>query len=520
MAMVVAGGVATLAAVTTPVTPPAHAAAPHAAAPVAAAAVASTPVAGTPVAGTPVAVAPATSAAATPLLSVRRDPTWIETNLAATRLATSLNGLLNGPGSCLEVQRGGRLLFSVNPDTPLLPASNMKLLTATAVLDRLDPQSRLVTKVEASTAPVNGVIAGDVYLVGGGDALLMTAAYEAGLKPGLAQWTSADQLAAQVKQAGIRRVEGSVVGDDSRYDSERTVPSWEPYYVTEGDVAPLSALELDDGTAPPPPPGSKPTSPTTVPATAAHKTTDSTTSTNPNQPAVPPPDPTLSAAQIFTDLLRRDGIEVDGQPARGVTPAVARPVTQIASPTVAAEVDEMLEVSDDTTAELLTKELGLRVSGHGTTAAGVAAIRADLQSDGLPVSALVNADGSGLSRADRVTCGLLSAVLDRAGPGGIIAAGLPVAGRTGTLEDRLVNTVAAGRVRAKTGTLDDVSSLSGFVDPPPQAPLTDPSEPLVFTALIDGPYYTVSQTTLDRLALTLAAYPQVPPLSAVGPAGP
>lgn len=466
---------------------------------------------------------PETAPSATPLLSVRRDPTWIETNLAATRLGAALKGLLGGPGSCLEVQRGGQVLYSLNPDTLLLPASNMKLLTATAVLDRLDPQSRLVTKVEAPAAPVNGVVAGDLYLVGGGDALLMTAAYESGLKPGLAQWTSADQLATQVKQAGIRRVEGSVVGDDSRYDRERTVASWEPYYVTEGDVAPLSALEINDGSAPPAPPGSKPTTSTTTsttpPASAAHKTVDGPTNATSTQPAAPPPDPTRSAAQIFTDLLRGDGIEVDGQATSGSTPPGAQLVTQIASPTIAAEVDEMLEVSDDTTAELLTKELGLQVSGHGSTAAGVAAIRADLERDGLPVSALVSADGSGLDRSDRVTCGLLSAVLDRAGPDGVIAAGLPVAGRTGTLEDRLKNTPAAGRVRAKTGTLDDVSSLSGFVDPPAHAPLIDPSEPLVFAALVDGPYFTVSQAALDRLAAVLAAYPQVPPIAAVGPAG-
>ena len=143
----------------------------------------------------------------------------------------------------------------------------------------------------------------------------------------------------------------------------------------------------------------------------------------------------------------------------------------------------MLTVSDDTAAELFTKELGYEIKGSGSTAAGMAAVRADLAADGLPVTEFVGADGSGLSRADRASCDLLAADLDRLGPTSVVGRGLPVAGRTGTLADRMVHTPAAGRVVAKTGTLNDVVALSGFVLPAPH-PRSCPGrrwrQPLVF----------------------------------------
>ena len=121
----------------------------------------------------------------------------------------------------------------------------------------------------------------------------------------------------------------------------------------------------------------------------------------------------------------------------------------------------MLTVSDDTAAELFTKELGYQTAG-GTTAAGVAAIRADLAADGLPVSQLVAYDGSGLDRGDRVTCNLIQADLEHARRRQRGGRGLPIAGQTGTLRDRMRGTPAAGRLRAKTGTLDDVVGPERF----------------------------------------------------------
>lgn len=178
----------------------------------------------------------------------------------------------------------------------------------------------------------------------------------------------------------------------------------------------------------------------------------------------------------------------------------------------------MLTYSDDTAAELLTKELGHQLAHSGSTEAGTAMIRADLAADGLDLSGFANVDGSGLDRGDRVTCSLLVEALNRAGPAGLIAAGLPVAGMTGTLATRFLDTPAVGRLRAKTGTLIDVAALSGFVTPAAgQAPDPTLARPLAFSMVVNGVPYIPAENQLDRIGEALAMYPQVPPLTAVSP---
>jgi D-alanyl-D-alanine carboxypeptidase/D-alanyl-D-alanine-endopeptidase (penicillin-binding protein 4) len=228
----------------------------------------------------------------------------------------------------------------------------------------------------------------------------------------------------------------------------------------------------------------------------------------------------VRAAATFTNLLHADGVRVNGSPTSGRAPSGTQVLTAIASPSVAAEVDAMLTVSDDTAAELFTKELGYQASAVGSTAAGLAAIRADLAADGLPVSELVGDDGSGLDRGDRVTCNLLHADLEHEGANSILAAGLPVAGATGTLRFRMLGTPAAGRLHAKTGTLDDVIALSGFVLP---KPATLPAgtvlgQPIVFALIFDKlTSQAAGRAVADRIGVALASYPQLPSLTEIGP---
>ncbi len=185
----------------------------------------------------------------------------------------------------------------------------------------------------------------------------------------------------------------------------------------------------------------------------------------------------------------------------------------------------MLRESDNTAIELLTKELGLEQYGAGSTAAGLRAVRADLASDGLPVKGFANADGSGLSRSDRVTCALLVAVLVKAGANGLLVRDLPVAGRSGTLAEEMQRTIAAGRVLAKTGTLDDVKALSGWVEPSPGQGEGNPqlSSPVVFASVLNDLATTLPETTespadlTSRVALDIAAYPKVPALARFEP---
>jgi D-alanyl-D-alanine carboxypeptidase/D-alanyl-D-alanine-endopeptidase (penicillin-binding protein 4) len=371
----------------------------------------------------------------------------------------------------------------------------MKLLTATAALDTLGPSYRFTTRIEALGGPVDGVVHGDLYFVGGGDPLLRLPSYATSIPDGAGVYTNVKDLVTALRAAGVREVTGGVVGDESRYDSVRSVAGWPAEYGEEGDVGPLSALGIDDGfaTAGPPVPDS-----------------------------LPPP---VQSAGLLIRLLRAARIEVDGGATSGTTPAGTTVVADVVSPPLGTELGEILKESDNTAMELLTKELGLKQRGSGTTAAGLAAVRADLAADGFPLRGFVNEDGSGLSRADRVTCSLLVDVLERAGPDGLLVRDLPVAGRSGTLVDELKGTVAAGRVHAKTGTLDGVKALSGWALPAAGQDNGNPglAAPVVFATVLNALAPTLPDPSdtpaglTDQVALDIAEYPRAPALSQFEP---
>ena len=440
---------------------------------------------------------------ATPLLSPARLPRTLQ-SLWAQRaldgaLARAMGPKALGPvaatRSCAEAVQDGRVVYADHPDLAVLPASNMKLLTATAVLDRLGPSYTFKTSLDVLAAPVHGVVHGDLYLVGDGDPLLRLPGYARSIPDGGAVYTNVTTLVSALKAAGVHEVTGSVVGDESRFDSVRSVAGWPAEYSAEGDVGEMSALGIDDGfaTAGPPVPDSAP--------------------------------PPVQSAGLLTLRLRAAGVEVDGAPTSGTTPLGATVLAHVVSPPLGAELGEILRESDNTAMELLTKELGLKERGTGSTAAGLAAVRADLAGDGFSLRGFVNADGSGLSRSDRVTCALLVDVLERAGPDGLLVRDLPVAGRSGTLIDELRGTVAAGRVHAKTGTLDGVKALSGWAMATAHQGAANPAlaPPVVFATVLNGlapdlplPSDTPAGLT-DQVALDVAEYPRAPALAKFEP---
>jgi D-alanyl-D-alanine carboxypeptidase/D-alanyl-D-alanine-endopeptidase (penicillin-binding protein 4) len=441
----------------------------------------------------------------TPLLSPARLPRtlqafWAQQGLdraLARAMGPSAIGRTAAAHSCAEAAEDGRVVYADHPDLPVLPASNMKLLTATALLDRLGPSYRFTTKIEALAGPVDGVVHGHLYFVGGGDPLLRLPSYAGRIPDGGGVYTNVTALVSALRAAGVREVTGGVVGDETRFDSVRTVAGWPATYSEQGDVGALSALGIDDGfaTAGPPVPDSAP--------------------------------PAVQSAGLLTKLLAAAGIEVDGAPMSGAVPPAATVLADVVSAPLSAELGEILRESDNTAMELLTKELGLKERGRGSTAAGLAAVRADLAADGFSLTGFVNADGSGLSRSDRVTCALLVEVLERAGPGGLLVRDLPVAGRSGTLVDELRGTVAAGRVHAKTGTLDGVKALSGWAlasagQGPGNPALT---APVVFATVLNdlapvlpNPAGTPAGLT-DQVALDVAEYPRAPALARFEPGG-
>ncbi|HEX7096374.1 MAG TPA: D-alanyl-D-alanine carboxypeptidase/D-alanyl-D-alanine-endopeptidase [Acidimicrobiales bacterium] len=436
-----------------------------------------------------VAASEATVATArTPVLSVRRAPQWLQTPVADAQLRAELEQIVaeSPTDSCLVVRDEGRTIYAHAPDSPLVPASTTKLVTGVAALDVLGADTSFRTRV-VSQAPIeDGVVAGDVWLVGGGDPVLATDDYIARYEEPQLHTDFAD-LADALVEAGVREIRGSIIGDESRYDTQRSVASWDPVFVRDHESGPLGALMVNDGFASFPP-------------------------TRSNMAAVPADQPAAHAASLLGTLLGQRGVTVTGPPRTGTAPEGAIELAAVQSAPLAEVVGQMLAASDNTTAELLLKELGLASGGGGSTAAGVAAAVEVLRDDGVAVDGIVLNDGSGLDRGDRLTCSALVAVLDNAGADSVLARGLAVAGERGTLRERWVGTPAAGNVRAKTGSVRNSRSLAGFAE--------TPVGPLTFAYIANASPFIDGNAALalqDRLGLALVQYPKGPTLEQLGP---
>lgn len=430
----------------------------------------------------------------TPVLSVRRLPSVVAAPVAARRLHADLDAwAATAPdGSCAVVaDDSGDVVLDLRGDEPLVPASTQKLLTATAALLQLGPDFRFHTAALA-TPPADGTITGDLTLVGGGDPLLATPAYVARYEHQPQIFTDLTVLAQGLVDAGVRRITGSVVGDERRYDRVRYVPGWPQRYIDQDVTGPLSALAVNDSYAAFP---AAPDAPGSV------------------EPAA---DPAAHAAEVLTALLRAQGIEVAGPPRAGAAPEGSVEVAGVDSPPLTDVLAELLRESDNATAELLLKELG-RSAGDPSTAGGRAVVGQVLAGAGLDLAGVATADGSGLAVENRVTCRLLVEVLDRAGTGDVLQRSLAVAGEAGTLTDRFVGTPLVGHLHAKTGSLTSVAALAGRV--------VDDDGSFTFAYLVNGAAgarvdeadAVASQQALGEILL---AWPRVPGPGVIGPQAP
>jgi D-alanyl-D-alanine carboxypeptidase/D-alanyl-D-alanine-endopeptidase (penicillin-binding protein 4) len=411
------------------------------------------------------------------VLSPRRVPEALATQIADTRLRVDLDRVLaDRARSCLVVADEQRTLYSVRPDERLIPASNLKLLTATAVLEKLGAQSRLTTEIRSTATVSDGVLDGDLWLVGGGDPLLGTADYAASHRNQPQLYTPLDQLADRVKAAGVTSITGALRGDESRYDEVRYIPTWRPTYIVDAEVGPVSALTVNDGYV----------------------------QWKPKHVAAPAP--ATHAAGMLAALLQQRGVTVAGGVGEGTAPQGARALASLDSAPMREIVAEMLRESDNLTAELLVKELGARFARAGTTAAGLRVVRDTITALGLPADHVVAVDGSGLDRSDRASCTVVMAALQKAGEDSPIGTGVPVAARDGTLSRRFQGHPAAGRLRAKTGSLDNVVGLSGWMDP-----ATGDEPPLTFAFISnDIPREAAGRALQEAVAAVLARYPDAP----------
>jgi serine-type D-Ala-D-Ala carboxypeptidase/endopeptidase (penicillin-binding protein 4) len=314
--------------------------------------------------------------------------------------------------------RNGRKVFTLNEGRGLLPASTEKLGVAFAALQILGPDFRIETDVLGEGRIDGATWEGNLVLKGFGDPTLSRAALR--------------RLARGVRQFGIQRVTGSIVGDESYFDARRIVSGWKASYLI-WESPPLSALIVDRGRY-----GGRVTA-----------------------------NPALVAALLFRAELRAAGVSVAG-PARVARSGAADfPLAFVHSARLSALVRYMGVESDNFTAEMLLKQLGAQDGGHGTSAAGAVAVTAALRNAGVPLGGVRVVDGSGLSHLNRLTAASLVTLLQAAWSDpelrGSFLPILPVAGLSGTLRHRLQKPPVRGRVLAKTGTTNGASTLAGYV---------------------------------------------------------
>jgi serine-type D-Ala-D-Ala carboxypeptidase/endopeptidase (penicillin-binding protein 4) len=314
--------------------------------------------------------------------------------------------------------RTGQTVFAQHASLALRPASNQKLATTYAALTGLGPSFRIETDVLGEGQQSGATWRGDLVLKGYGDPDL------SGLQ--------LSSLARQIAAAGIRHVSGRILGDESWFDTRRTGVGWKAHFYLHESPA-LSALIVDRGW------------------TGRYETAR----------------PALMAAQLFRLDLRHAGVAVTGGTAVGVASADAVQLADVESPPLSALVRHMDVYSDNFYAEMLLKEIGAVQGSGGSAAAGLVVTRQLLGEAGVPLVGVRMVDGSGLSLFDRWTPRALASLLQTMWRDPdlepYVLRALPIAGETGTLHYRMRSGPAHGVVRAKTGTTDNSSALSGFV---------------------------------------------------------
>lgn len=348
----------------------------------------------------------------------------------------------------------GRVLYDRAAGAPATPASTTKLVTSVAVLSTLGPAHRITTKVVQGEGDA-------VVLVGGGDPTLTARRAGPDDHPRYASLIElADRTAAALRAAGRTRVR--VDYDSSLYRGERGAVGWKPNYLPDGEMAPPAALTVDEGRR----------------RIGDHRRVA---------------DPPAAAATAFADLLDRDGLTArkgkaatapagDGTPggapaagtagAPGVRPSIG-PGTELAavrSPPASVLVEHLMTASDNDVAEAMARQVAIARGLPPTFAGGARAVRDTLAGLGVADGVTVH-DGSGLSIENRITPMALArlvalAVSPRHPRLRAAITGMPVAAFSGTLAGRYTagaTAPGAGLVRAKTGTLNGVSTLAGTV---------------------------------------------------------
>jgi D-alanyl-D-alanine carboxypeptidase/D-alanyl-D-alanine-endopeptidase (penicillin-binding protein 4) len=451
---------------------------------------------------------------------------------AAPTIAAALDSIFNDTafasahwGVLVRSLETGETLYARNPGRMFVPASNMKIVTAAGALEALGPDYRYHTRVAASGPVRDGVLHGDLVVIGGGDPTI-SERFHGDVRTVFRAW--ADSLRAH----GVRRITGAVVGNDDVFDDRALGRGWAWDDVEDSYSAEVGGLQLNEGFVTvrvAPAPGQRAAAVTTLPVsdewvpvagnvwmaaagTAPQVTVGRADSLSGVQVSgTLPPDTVIEAevsvrnnTRFFASVLRQAlleaGIGVGGQSLDADDePGRARPESSTVlfthtSPPMREILAAFLKPSQNQLGEILLKTLGRELRGMGSAGAGIAAIDSMAVAWGLPRRLLSQADGSGLSRYNLVAPEFLVALLQRETRSPhfeIFHAAMPVAGRDGTLANRMRGTPAEANVHAKTGTLSGVRSLSGYFT-------TAAGERMVFSMMVN--HHTLSSRDADRVA--------------------
>ncbi len=422
---------------------------------------------------------------------------------AAETLAAAIR---HTPGTSWSVYIGddtARTWLAYRDDEALLPASTMKTVTAATALRVLTPDGRRTTRLEVDGELRDGVLSGDVLLVGDWDPTLATADFAEWIYPDRPA-TLIDDLVTAVWEAGIRYVDGAVVGVERPTVRDRIAGGWPDRYFSSFDARNMAALSIDAG----------------LWTQVGWEDDDLQRRTGTRVVAIPPDvgneerplwvairhahDPALHAAMTLSASLVDRGVEVRDRPRRDrVGQRNGDQIATLESPRIAELVTYFMRTSDNHMADAVFRAAGLAHTGSDSWQAGQAAAEHTLDVLDVARDGVVIADGSGLSRDNRISARTLVNV-DRAqwsGPHSELwSVTTARAGETGTLRRRFIGTAAEGTFTGKTGSLHDVIALHGAIDG---------SQRRMHLAFIvndiEGPARTVARAAMDQLVEMFAA---------------
>ena len=405
----------------------------------------------------------------------------------------------------------GQVLFEENADKYFVPASNMKLFTTALALAKLSPDFRFRTTLEATAEPnAAGKLQGPLYLVGRGDPNLSNRKFPYMAKEefdGPSEKVIAE-MANALAAKGIKEISGDVIGDESYFPRERYPNGWEIDDMVWEYGAAISAIVVDDNTvqltltagekagdhvdAVVTPSAPEFTVDNQVITSAAGVKSDLTlkrepgsnlvtllgtlpAKSNPRKLTLAIQEPALHAAAMLKRLLEDRGIKVDGTVRKLSLPPGAPEgekrvvLAEHRSIPLGDSVKLVNKISQNLHTEMLLRTAA-RQDGAWTTPEDLANYATTFYTlAGIPSGDVVQTDGSGLSRHDLVTARALVALLLYAQKQPwfeVYFASLPVAGVDGTLEDRMKNSIADGRLHAKSGSVEHVRTRSGYADLP------------------------------------------------------